>query len=55
LGVSRAAAALKTGIGHAPASRRADTLAPLGRNLRYAQCPQAPFNNSTEQGVCDGI
>ena len=55
LGVSRAAAALKTGIGHAPASRRADTLAPLGRNLRYAQCPQAPFNNSTEQSVCDGI
>jgi uncharacterized protein GlcG (DUF336 family) len=55
LGVSRAAAVLKTGIGHAPASRRADTLAPLGRNLRYAQCPQAPFNNSTEQSVCDGI
>jgi uncharacterized protein GlcG (DUF336 family) len=55
LGVVRAAAALKTGIGHAPASRRADTLAPLGRNLRYAQCPQAPFNNSTEQSVCDGI
>lgn len=55
LGVSRAAAALKTGIGHAPAARRADTLAPLGRNLRYAQCPQAPFNNSTEQSVCDGL
>jgi len=55
LGVSRAAAVLKTGIGHAPASRRADTLTPLGRNLRYAQCPQAPFNNSTEQSVCDGI
>ncbi|WP_343731740.1 heme-binding protein [Duganella sp.] len=55
LGVARAAASLKTGIGHAPASRRADTLAPQGRNLRYAQCPQAPFNNSTEQSVCDGI
>ncbi|MYM70297.1 hypothetical protein GTP45_26330 [Pseudoduganella sp. FT55W] len=55
LGVSRAAAVLKTGIGHAPASRRADTLKPQGRNLRYAQCPQAPFNNSTEQSVCDGI
>ncbi|WP_373990388.1 heme-binding protein [Duganella sp. BuS-21] len=55
LGVSRAATALKTGIGHAPAARRADTLAPLGRHLRYAQCPQAPFNNSTEQSVCDGI
>ncbi|MHA4869375.1 heme-binding protein [Duganella sp. PWIR1] len=55
LGVSRAATALKTGIGHAPAARRADTLAPQGRHLRYAQCPQAPFNNSTEQSVCDGI
>lgn len=55
LGVSRAAAVLKTGLGHAPAARRADTLAPLGRHLRYAQCPQAPFNNSTEQGVCDGL
>lgn len=55
LGLSRAAAALNTGIGHAPASRRADALAPQGRRLRYAQCPQAPFNNSTEQSVCDGI
>ncbi|WP_229262388.1 heme-binding protein [Duganella guangzhouensis] len=55
LGVSRAAASLKTGFGHAPAARRADTLTPQGKNLRYAQCPQTPFINSTEQSVCDGI
>lgn len=55
LGLARAANILNTGVGNAPAALRADTLAPQGRNLRYAQCPQAPFNNSNEQGVCNGI
>jgi uncharacterized protein GlcG (DUF336 family) len=55
LGLSRAAKALGGGLGHAPATRRADTLGRFGVNLRYAQCPQAPFNNSTEQDVCNGL
>lgn len=55
LGLARAAAILNSGIGHAPPARRADTLAPLGRHLRYAQCPQAPFNQSIDQNVCDGL
>jgi uncharacterized protein GlcG (DUF336 family) len=38
---------------NAPAARRADTLTPLGTRLRYVQCPQAPFVDSTETNVCD--
>jgi hypothetical protein len=26
-----------------------------GTRLRYVQCPQAPFNGSTEQNVCAGL
>ena len=26
-----------------------------GGQLRYVQCPQAPFNNSDEQNVCAGL
>lgn len=55
LGVARAAKVLGSGLGHAPAARRADTLSVQGQHLRYAQCPQAPFNNSNEQSVCDGL
>ena len=55
LGLYRAGRLLGAGIGHAPASARADTLTPQGRRLRYAQCPQAPFIGSIEQDVCDGI
>lgn len=55
LGLARAGKALGTGFGHAPAAMRADTLLPQGKRLRYAQCPQTPFNNSSEQNVCDGI
>ncbi|MEB0140068.1 MULTISPECIES: heme-binding protein [unclassified Undibacterium] len=57
LGVARAAAALHSGFGHAPAAMRIDSVAlPLsGLRLRYAQCPQAPFNASSEQNVCDGL
>jgi uncharacterized protein GlcG (DUF336 family) len=53
LGVRNAARLLATGIDNAPASRRADTLAPLGVRLRYVQCPQAPFNDSSEQNACE--
>ena len=43
------------GLGNAPASMRADQLAPRGTGLRYVQCPQSPFNGSTEQNVCAGL
>ena len=55
LGVANAGRALNTGLSNAPASIRADTLVPQGTRLRYAQCPQAPFLNSSEQNVCAGI
>ncbi|MGZ3158240.1 MAG: heme-binding protein, partial [Burkholderiaceae bacterium] len=55
LGLSRASTSLNSGIAHAPAATRADNLVPQGKRLRYAQCPQAPFNNSNAQNVCDGI
>lgn len=54
LGLAYAGLELKTGIGHAPRALRADTIEPkgLGTRLRYVQCPQAPFNDSTEQNSC---
>lgn len=54
LGLSNAAALLGNGLGQAPAAQRADTLRLAGGQLRYVQCPQAPFNASSEQNVCDG-
>ncbi|MEY3200987.1 MAG: hypothetical protein RIR70_537, partial [Pseudomonadota bacterium] len=53
LGLHRAGLQLGGGLGNAPASLRADNLAPQGTNLRYVQCPQSPFINSNEQNVCD--
>ncbi|MFO0029939.1 MAG: hypothetical protein ACK558_14045, partial [Pseudomonadota bacterium] len=50
-----AAAAHTPGSGPAPATRRWDQLAPRGPRLRYVQCPQGPFLNSTAQNVCEGI
>lgn len=59
LGLARAQTALRAveanPVSNAPAATRADMLQPLGVRLRYAQCPQAPFNNSTEQNVCAGL
>ncbi len=50
LGVARA-----TGdFSNAPAAMRSDRLTPEGVRLRYVQCPQAPFINSSEQNVCSG-
>jgi uncharacterized protein GlcG (DUF336 family) len=43
------------GLGNAPAAMRADRLSPQGTALRYAQCPQSPFNGSAEQNVCAGL
>ncbi len=55
LGLHNAAQAMGTGFGNAPVAMRADQLSPLGVRLRYVQCPQAPFNDSTEQNVCAGL
>jgi hypothetical protein len=53
LGVHEAAAAIG-GIGNAPQPARADTLVPAGTRLRYVNCPQAPFLDSSAEGVCAG-
>jgi uncharacterized protein GlcG (DUF336 family) len=53
LGVHEAAAAIG-GIGNAPLPARADTLVPAGTRLRYVNCPQAPFLDSSTEGVCAG-
>jgi len=45
LGLARAGI---PGVGHAPASRRV-------KGLKYFQCPQAPFLNSTANNVCNGL
>ncbi|MCC5888595.1 MAG: heme-binding protein [Gammaproteobacteria bacterium] len=56
LGAHNAGQALGTGIGNAPRALRADRIEPVGaRNrerLRYVNCPQAPFNDTSEDGVC---
>ena len=57
LGLANAGKILANGIGNAPKSIRADNLMPRGEGtrLRYVNCPQAPFNDSTEQNVCEGL
>ena len=55
LGIANASRILGTGLGHAPTNMRADSLALPGGQLRYVQCPQAPFNNSDAQNVCAGL
>jgi uncharacterized protein GlcG (DUF336 family) len=57
LGLANAGRALNGSIGNAPRDKRADNLEPMGigTRLRYVQCPQAPFNDSTEQNVCEGL
>jgi len=55
LGVHNAGVSLGT-INNAPPAIRADTISVTGYgvNLRYVQCPQTPFLDSSEQNVCDG-
>jgi len=57
LGFANAASILGSGLANAPAVIRADTLVPQGEGtrLRYVNCPQAPFNGSSQQNVCAGI
>jgi uncharacterized protein GlcG (DUF336 family) len=53
LGVHEAGGRLGT-INNAPPGIRADQLTPGGERLRYVQCPQTPFIDSSEQNVCSG-
>ncbi|MDR3418042.1 MAG: heme-binding protein [Nevskia sp.] len=53
LGLYNAGQVLGT-IGNAPAAMRIDQLNIQGQKLRYVECPQAPFLNSSEQNPCDG-
>ena len=53
LGLHNAGQTLGT-INNAPPEMRADQLTPMGNRLRFVQCPQAPFLDSTEQNVCEG-
>lgn len=53
LGVYNAGQALGT-ISNAPQAMRIDQLSIQGQNVRYVECPQAPFLDSTEQSPCDG-
>ncbi len=57
LGVAEAAVALggSGAPGNAPRAIRSDTLVPSGARLRYVNCPQAPFLDSTEQSACGGL
>jgi hypothetical protein len=56
LGLANAGAALGTGIANAPLARRADQIAGLpGGQLRYVNCPIAPFVDTTATNVCDGL
>jgi uncharacterized protein GlcG (DUF336 family) len=57
VGVAQAGQRLGNGIGNAPPAIRADTLSPqgTGSRLRYANCPVAPFLDSTDSNVCQGL
>ena len=57
LGLGNAGRVLNNAISNAPQSIRADNIVPRGEGtrLRYVQCPQAPFNDSSEQNVCAGL
>jgi len=54
LGLHNAGELLANGLGNAPADRRADTVIAQGVRLRYVQCPQAPFIDSSDDNVCEG-
>jgi hypothetical protein len=57
LGLHDAGLILNTGIQNAPSEQRADKIDIPGQDirLRYINCPQAPFLDSTVTGVCNGI
>lgn len=53
MGLYQAAQQLGT-VNEAPPAMRADQLSHDGVHLRYVQCPQAPFLDSTAEDVCAG-
>ena len=53
LGLHEAGKVLGT-INNAPAAMRADKLTPQGTRLRYVQCPQSPYIDSSAAQVCNG-
>ncbi len=55
LGLANAGRALGTGIAHAPQAIRADRIGLTGGQLRYVNCPVAPFLDTTDTNACDGI
>jgi uncharacterized protein GlcG (DUF336 family) len=57
LGVHQAGLALNGSINNAPKAIRADKIELPNQSirLRYVNCPQAPFLNSDETEVCDGL
>ncbi len=54
LGLHEASIALGGSVMNAPLIERSDTLTPKGVRLRYVQCPQAPFVNSSGDNACGG-
>ncbi len=54
LGLHNAGLELGGAINNADPAIRADTLSPQGVRLRYINCPQAPFIDSTEAFPCNG-
>lgn len=54
LGLHNAGLQLGGAINNADPAIRADTLTPQGVRLRYVNCPQAPFIDSTESSPCNG-
>ncbi len=54
LGLHNAGVELGGAINNADPARRADTVSPRGVRLRYVNCPQAPFIDSTEASPCNG-
>ncbi len=57
LGLANAGKTLANGVANAPTGIRADNIEPQGQGtrLRYVNCPQTPFNGSSEQNVCVGL
>ncbi|MGE5523906.1 MAG: GlcG/HbpS family heme-binding protein [Rhodospirillaceae bacterium] len=55
LGLANAGRALGTGIANAPAALRADRITLTGGQLRYVNCPIAPFLDTNESNVCTGL
>jgi uncharacterized protein GlcG (DUF336 family) len=53
LAVDETAISLGT-LNNAPADMRTDQLTPAGARLRYVNCPQTPFLDSSAQEVCSG-